>query len=110
MLLISALAALVIAVLAALVLVLALVAMTAWYATELPPLDKATAYRPQQHLQVYSSDGVEIAQFGAERRIFVPLKQMPQRLGDAVLAVEDTQFREHFGISLRGLARAPCPI
>ena len=106
MLLISALAALVIAVLAALVLVLALVAMTAWYATELPPLDKATAYRPQQHLQVYSSDGVEIAQFGAERRIFVPLKQMPQRLGDAVLAVEDTQFREHFGISLRGLARA----
>ena len=26
------------------------------------------------------------------------------RQGHAVLAIEDTQFREHFGISLKGLA------
>ena len=78
----------------------------AWYAQDLPPLDKATDYRPLQHLQVLTSDGAEIAQFGSERRIFVPLGQMPQRLRDAVLAVEDVQFYEHSGISLRGLVRA----
>jgi penicillin-binding protein 1A len=77
-----------------------------WYAKDLPPLDKATDYKPTQHLQVLTSDGVEIAQFGTERRQFVAIAQMPKRLQAAVLAVEDTQFYDHWGISLRGLTRA----
>jgi len=77
-----------------------------WYSTDLPSLDKATEYRPRQHMQVFTADGVEIAQFGTERRHFVPVAQVPQRLRQAVLAVEDTQFYEHSGISLRGLVRA----
>jgi penicillin-binding protein 1A len=85
---------------------LVLGALTLWWAHELPPIDKATDYRPRQHLQVLSADGVEIAQFGAERRLFVPVAQVPQRLKDAVLAVEDAGFYEHGGISWRGLARA----
>ena len=85
-------------------LLLALAA--AWYWPQLPPLDKVTDYQPRQPLQVFTADGVEIAQFGSERRQFVPIERMPRRLQDAVLAVEDTQFREHFGISLKGLLRA----
>ena len=88
------------------VALLALAAAAAWYWNELPALDKATAYRPQQHLQVLTADGVEIAQFGAERRIFVSVAQVPQALRDAVLAVEDAGFYAHSGISWRGLARA----
>ncbi len=83
-----------------------LIAAALWYSTELPSLDKVTDYRPQQHLQVFTSDGVEIAQFGSERRIFVPVREVPQRLKDAVLAVEDAGFYEHRGISWRGVARA----
>ncbi len=86
--------------------VLALAAATAWYARDLPPLTKVTDYRPRQHLQVLTADGVEIAAFGSERRIFVPIEQIPQQLQDAVLAIEDTQFHDHFGISLKGLLRA----
>ena len=78
----------------------------AWYWRDLPPLTKATDYRPLQHLQVFTSDGVEIAQFGAERRLFVPIAQVPQTLRDAVIATEDAQFYEHPGISFRGLVRA----
>ena len=78
----------------------------AWYAQDLPPLDKATDYRPLQHLQVLTADGAEIAQFGSERRLFLPLAQIPKRLQQAVLAVEDVQFYEHSGISPRGLLRA----
>lgn len=78
----------------------------AWYWPQLPPLTKVTDYRPRQHLQVFTADGVEIAQFGSERRIFVPVSQVPQRLKDAVLAVEDSDFYVHGGISWRGLARA----
>jgi penicillin-binding protein 1A len=85
---------------------LAIGAAAAWYWNDLPPLDKATDYRPRQHLQVLTADGVEIAQFGTERRIFVPIAQTPQRLKQAVLATEDADFYAHGGISWRGLARA----
>ncbi len=85
---------------------LALVLAAAWYWSDLPPLTKATDYRPQQHLQVFTSDGVEIAQFGAERRVFVPIAEVPKALKDAILATEDAQFYEHGGISFRGLVRA----
>ena len=90
------------ALLAALLLGLAF----AWYARDLPALDKATAYRPLQHLQIVTADGVEIAQFGSERRVFVPIAKFPRRVSAAVLAVEDAQFYEHAGISPRGLLRA----
>ncbi|MDE2565021.1 MAG: hypothetical protein KGL50_04480, partial [Burkholderiales bacterium] len=52
---------------------LALAAAAAWYWRELPPLDKAIDYRPRQHMQVLTADGQVIAEFGAERRVFVPL-------------------------------------
>ena len=73
---------------------------------QLPALDAVTDYRPKQPLQVLTRDGVEIAQFGSERRIYMPLAQIPQRMQDALLAVEDTRFREHSGIDYRGVARA----
>ena len=90
----------------ALALAAVLAAAAAWYWPQLPPLDKVTEYRPRQHLQVFDADGVELAQFGSERRIYVPLAQMPRRLVDAVLAIEDSDFYAHGGISWRGLVRA----
>jgi penicillin-binding protein 1A len=85
---------------------LALAALTLWCWRQLPPLDQAIDYRPRQHLQVLTSDGVEIAAFGAERRLFVPVAEMPKVLRDAVLSVEDADFYRHGAISLRGVARA----
>ena len=90
--------------------VLGLGLAAAWYGRDLPPLDKATDYRPLQHLQVFTADGVEIAQFGSERRLFVPLAQMPRRLKEAVLAVEDVDFYHHHGISPSGVLRASLSI
>ena len=73
---------------------------------ELPPIHRIVNYQPRQPLQVLTSDGVEIAQFGAERRQYTPLAQMPRRLQDALLAVEDGRFRSHSGIDPQGMARA----
>jgi penicillin-binding protein 1A len=78
-------------------------ARAAW---ELPPLDRVLNYQPRQPLQVFTADGVEIAAFGAERRQFVPIAQMPRLLQEAVIAVEDARFREHSGIDPTGMARA----
>jgi penicillin-binding protein 1A len=73
---------------------------------QLPDLDRVTDYQPRQPLQVFTRDGVEIAQFGSERRVYLPLAQIPRRMQDAVVAVEDARFREHSGIDPIGIARA----
>ncbi len=73
---------------------------------DLPPLDRIVNYQPKQPLQVLTADGEEIAQFGTERREYVPLSRMPLRLQQAVLAVEDARFREHSGVDPKGMARA----
>ncbi|OYV03684.1 MAG: hypothetical protein CFE26_20855 [Verrucomicrobiales bacterium VVV1] len=49
---------------------------------------------------------MEIAQFGSERRQFVPIDKIPLQMQQAVLAVEDARFYSHSGIDLKGLARA----
>jgi penicillin-binding protein 1A len=83
-----------------------LVAVVAWYGPQLPPLDPVTTYQPRQPLQVFTADGVEIGQFGAERRQFLPIDQIPLRLQQAVLAVEGARFYSHSGLDLVGVARA----
>ncbi|MEK8030372.1 PBP1A family penicillin-binding protein [Ideonella sp. DXS29W] len=72
----------------------------------LPSLDRVTDYQPRQPLTVLTRDGVEIAQFGAERRIYLPIANIPKRMQGALLAVEDSRFYEHSGIDWRGVARA----
>ena len=85
---------------------LALALAVAWALPQLPALDRVLNYQPRQPLQVFTADGVEIAQFGSERRRFVPIQQIPAMLQQAVLAVEDHRFHQHHGIDPQGLARA----
>ena len=41
-----------------------------------------------------------------EDRVLVQLKDVPQQLIDAIIAVEDRNFYGHYGVSLRGILRA----
>ena len=54
---------------------LALAGASLWYWPQLPELDRVTNYQPRQPLQVFTQDGVEIAQFGSERRQFMAIEQ-----------------------------------
>ena len=74
--------------------------------SELPPLDRITDYQPRQPLAILTSDGTEIAQFGPERRHYLPIGEIPKLMQDAVLAVEDARFRTHSGIDWIGVTRA----
>jgi len=93
--------------LAGLLALLALVALALAVAyPNLPEIASLTDYRPKLPLRVISSDGVQLGEFGEERRNFVPIAQMPQVMKDAVLAAEDARFYQHGGVDYKGVARA----
>ncbi len=72
----------------------------------LPEISSLADYRPKLPLRVFSSDGVQLGEFGEERRNFVPIAQMPQVMKDAVLAAEDSRFYQHGGVDYKGVVRA----
>ena len=73
---------------------------------KLPSMDELRNYQPKLPLQVYSSDGVLLGQFGQEHRIYLDIPNTPKLLIDAVLSAEDERFYEHGGIDVLGIFRA----
>ncbi|MFP4476337.1 MAG: penicillin-binding protein 1A [Desulfatibacillaceae bacterium] len=76
------------------------------FSRDLPKINSLKDYNPPTITRVYSDDGREIAEFFKERRIVVPLDQMPDMLKQAFIAAEDARFYEHEGIDLLGILRA----
>ncbi|AUT69739.1 penicillin-binding protein 1A [Paraburkholderia hospita] len=72
----------------------------------LPSLDALTDYRPKVPLRIYTADHVLIGEFGEERRDIVHMREVPDNLKKAVLAIEDARFYDHGGVDLMGIARA----
>ena len=72
----------------------------------LPDISDLSNYRPILPLRVFTSDNVLIGEFGEERRKLTPIKDVPKVMIDAVLAIEDTEFYQHSGVSYRGFVRA----
>ncbi len=72
----------------------------------LPSLDSLTDYRPKIPLRIYSSDGALLAEFGEERRAFMPIEQVPKLMQQAIIAAEDERFYEHGGVDTLGVLRA----
>ena len=72
----------------------------------LPALDAITDYRPKIPLRIFSADNVLIGEFGEERRNLVHIKDVPDVMKKAVLAIEDDRFYEHGGVDYIGIARA----
>ena len=73
---------------------------------ELPELYALTHYQPKQPLRIYSEDGFLMAEFGEERRTYLPINAIPELMQKAVIAIEDRRFYQHHGIDYRGIARA----
>jgi len=72
----------------------------------LPSLEALTDYRPKIPLQIFSSEGELIGEFGEERRALVRIKDVPKAMRDAIISAEDERFYEHGGIDYIGVARA----
>ena len=72
----------------------------------LPDVNHLEKYRPKQPLQIFSQEGLLIAEFGEERRDHTLIKYVPQKMINAILAIEDRRFFEHPGIDIIGVIRA----
>jgi penicillin-binding protein 1A len=90
----------------ALVALLVVVFALAMAYPNLPALDTLTDYRPKMPLRIFSSDGVLIGEFGEERRNLVRIKEIPDVMKKAVLAIEDDRFYQHGGVDYTGILRA----
>ncbi|MCA8202232.1 PBP1A family penicillin-binding protein [Burkholderia sp. AU33545] len=74
--------------------------------TQLPSVEHLAVYRPALPLRIFSRDGELLAEYGVERREFVPLERIPPLMRHALLAAEDAKFYQHGAIDIGGLARA----
>ncbi len=72
----------------------------------LPSVESLRETRLQLPLAVYTSDDRLIAQFGETRRYPVKVGEVPPRVLQAFIAVEDANFYQHPGIEWRGILRA----
>jgi len=72
----------------------------------LPSVTALETLQPIQGTKIYDDNDEVISELHVERRILVPLAQIPQPLRDAVIATEDRRFYSHWGVDPIGIARA----
>jgi penicillin-binding protein 1A len=73
---------------------------------DLPEINTLQDYRPNLITRVLDVDGNEIASFAKERRVIIPIEQVPKHVVDAFIAAEDGSFYEHKGLDYAGILRA----
>jgi penicillin-binding protein 1A len=90
---------LVLAFLALFMLIIAWLAITA-------PLSKSLQPIAAPSMTLVSVEGQPIARRGADIRAPVRIAQLPRHVPAAFISIEDRGFRNHLGVSVRGIARA----
>lgn len=73
---------------------------------ELPEYKQLEKYEPKVTTRLYAGDGQLMAEYAAEKRLFVPEEKIPERVKQAFISAEDKSFYSHFGIDFTGIARA----
>ncbi len=84
----------------------ALVYVIDYYNHDLPDYTKLITYQPPVTTRVYAGDGRLLAEFAAEKRVFVPIDAIPKRVISAFLSAEDKSFYQHKGLDPMGILRA----
>ena len=76
------------------------------YTADLPALDGLRAYQPPVMSRIYAGDDRLMAELATERRIFIPISAIPDRVKQAFIAAEDKNFYTHHGVDPFAIARA----
>ena len=70
-------------------------------------ISKLVNYNPPKTTRIYDRNGEKIANlFGSQHRYYANFEEIPPRLIEALLAIEDTSFFEHPGVNFDAIFRA----
>lgn len=72
---------------------------------DLPEYEQLAEYRPPIMSRVHAGDGLLIAEYAREHRVFVPIENIPASVIEAYLSAEDKNFYEHGGVDYLGMIR-----
>ncbi|MBA7635855.1 Penicillin-binding protein 1A [subsurface metagenome] len=72
----------------------------------LPSISELEEYEPNIITYIYAENGEVFGEYAIEKRIEVPLEEIPDVLIDAILATEDPRFYSHGGLDWRGVLRS----
>ncbi len=75
-------------------------------AKDLPDYEVLAKYEPPVTTRVHASDGALMGEFARERRLYLPIQAVPDRVKAAFLSAEDKNFYHHPGVDVMGLFRA----
>jgi penicillin-binding protein 1A len=73
---------------------------------DLPDIDSLQHYTPPLVTRIYDRNNEIITELFTERRTVLPMSEIPVNLQNAFMATEDDRFFQHWGINLKGIARA----
>src|SRR6185437_5305129 len=76
------------------------------YSQDLPDYTQLRDYEPPVMTRVHAADGSLIAEYAKERRLYLPIQDVPKLVKHAFIAAEDKNFYEHGGLDFTGIARA----
>ena len=77
-----------------------------WVTRDLPSYAALEHYEPPVMTRVYAGNGTLIGEYARERRLFVPIAQIPAQVKEAFLSAEDKNFYSHPGVDVFGIMRA----
>lgn len=86
--------------------VLAVISILYYYAGQVPDYRQLADYRPELITKVYDRHGDLLAEYARQRRIYVPIDEIPDDVKQTFLAAEDTEFYKHSGFDPIGILRA----
>lgn len=91
-------------------LVLGVAAAAALYlghvSRDLPDYEVLASYSPPVTTRVHAGNGELMAEYARERRLYLPIQAIPDRVKAAFISAEDKNFYQHPGVDVTGLARA----
>jgi penicillin-binding protein 1A len=76
------------------------------YESDLPEIRQLETYRPNVVTEIYADDGQLVGSFALQRRILMTWEQIPKVLYNAVTAIEDQHFEDHWGVDFPRVAGA----
>ena len=77
-----------------------------YYSEELPPLSELKNYDMKTGSEVYDIDNELVHVFAVEKRKLTNVNELPPHIILALLATEDTDFYDHWGVNVKSTLRA----